>query len=132
MTQCKIVPKVWCQREQVTYFDFDPPIQEDAVGMTVEASSQPTDVLARQRAGGQYLCQLRLGREITRAELAEQVLNVTETYVADVETGRIRLPAEAMSGWALALGVSHERLADSLGRLYDPLPFDPLWTKAAA
>jgi hypothetical protein len=100
--------------------------------MTVEASSEPTDVRARQRAGGQYLCQLRLGREITRSELAEQVLNVTETYVADVETGRIRLPAEAMSCWALALGVSRERLADSLGRLYDPLPFDTLWTKAAA
>lgn len=102
------------------------------MGMTVEASSDPTDARVRQRVGGQYLYQLRLGREITRSELAEQVLNVTETYVADIEAGRIRLPAEVMPRWALALGVSHDRLADSLGRLYDPLPFDPLWTKAAA
>ncbi|MBB4315366.1 helix-turn-helix domain-containing protein [Roseospira marina] len=93
--------------------------------MTLEARSNV-------RAGGTYLRHLREGREITRAELAEQLLNVTEPFVADVETGRIRLPGHAMGRWAAALGVRRDALADALGRLYDPLPFDSYWAKAAA
>jgi len=90
------------------------------------------EMRANLRAGGSYLRQLRMGREITRIELAEQLLSVTEAFVADVEAGRIRLPVHEMSRWALALGLRRDALADSLGRLYDPLPFDSFWTKAAA
>jgi transcriptional regulator with XRE-family HTH domain len=97
-----------------------------------DAMMLPSEVRANQRAGGSYLRHLREGREITRAELAEQLLYVTEALVADVEAGRIRLPAEDMARWALALGLRRDVLADRLGRLYDPLPFDTLWTKAAA
>jgi len=75
---------------------------------------------------------LRESQEITRAELAENLLTVTEALVADIEAGRVRLPAEDMGRWALALGLRRDALADALGRLYDPLPFDTYWTRAAA
>lgn len=102
------------------------------MGVMDEAMVLSPEVRANQRAGGSYLQQLRKGREITRAELAEHLLGVTEAFVADVESGRIRLPVEEMGRWALALGLRRDALADALGRLYDPLPFDSLWTKAAA
>lgn len=100
--------------------------------MTDEGPFVTAETRARQRAGGAFLRQLREGTEITRTELSEQLLSVTEAYVADVEAGRIRLPAEDIARWAPALGIARDRLAEALGRLYDPLPFDPLWGKAAA
>ncbi|MBB4286936.1 helix-turn-helix domain-containing protein [Roseospira goensis] len=100
--------------------------------MTEEGFMLTGEARARQRAGGCHLRLLRESREITRAELAEHLLSVTETFVADVEAGHIRVPAELTGRWALALGLRHDALADALGRLYDPLPFDSYWTKAAA
>ncbi len=102
------------------------------MGMTDGADTATAETRARQRAGGVYLRQLREGAEITRSELAEQLLSVTEAYMADVEAGHIRLPAEDIASWASALGLPRERLAEAIGRHYDPLPFDPLWSKAAA
>lgn len=37
-----------------------------------------------------------------------------------------------MGRWAMVLGARRDALADALGRLYEPLPFDALWAKAAA
>ncbi|MQX37438.1 helix-turn-helix domain-containing protein [Roseospira navarrensis] len=102
------------------------------MGMTVEGVLLTPEARANLRAGGTYLRQLRQGREITRTELAEQLLSVTEAFVADVEAGHIRLPAHEMGRWAMVLGVRRDVLADALGRLYEPLPFDALWAKAAA
>jgi len=102
------------------------------VGMTDEEVLLKPEAHSRLRAGGCHVRHLRESREITRSELAEQVLTVTEAFVADVEAGHVRLPAEQMGRWAMALGVRRDALADALGRLYDPLPFDSLWTKAAA
>lgn len=102
------------------------------MGMTEEGFSMGAEARARLRAGGYHLRQVREGREITRAELAEHLLNVTEAFVADVEAGHVRLPAEQTGRWAAALGVRRDVLADALGRLYDPLPFDSYWAKAAA
>lgn len=102
------------------------------MGMTEEGVSFSPETFARLRAGGFHLRQLRESREITSAELAEHLLNATEAFVTDVEAGRLRLPSEQMSRWAMALGVRRDVLADALGRLYDPLPFDSFWAKAAA
>lgn len=55
------------------------------MGMTVEGVLLTPEARANLRAGGAYLRQLREGREITRSELAEQLLCVTEAFVADVE-----------------------------------------------
>ncbi len=107
-------------------------ILEDAVGMTEEGLELSAEARGRLRAGGLYLRNLRESQEITRAELAEQLLSVTEALVTDIEAGHVRLPADDMNRWALALGVRRDEMADALGRLYDPLPFDTYWTRAAA
>ncbi|MBB4264659.1 helix-turn-helix domain-containing protein [Roseospira visakhapatnamensis] len=100
--------------------------------MTEEGLIISTEARGRMRAGGVYLRNLRESQEITRAELAEQLLSVSEALVSDIEAGSVRLSIEDMSRWALALGVRHDMMADALGRLYDPLPFDTFWTRAAA
>ena len=100
--------------------------------MTEEGLELSAEARGRQRAGGAYLRDLRESQQITRAELAEHLLSVTEAFVTDVEAGHLRLPAEEMGRWALGLGVRRDEMADALGRLYDPLPFDTYWTRAAA
>jgi|GEM_PF-2134129 len=107
-------------------------ILEDAVGMTLEGMVASPEARSRLRAGGAYLRSLRESQEITRAELAEHLLSVTEALVSDIEAGHLRLTPEDMGRWARALGMRHDTMADALGRLYDPLPFDSYWTRAAA
>ncbi len=80
-----------------------------------------TEEAARNRgAAGDYVKMLRLEAGLTQRELAVGLNLPYYTFISQVETGKARVPPEAMKAWAKQLKKDTRVFAKDLLRWYDP------------
>jgi transcriptional regulator with XRE-family HTH domain len=88
---------------------------------TLTRSKNPEDAKERLRLCGQWLCDLRVARDLTQTELGAKVGGVLNTYISQVETGARRISPERYREWAEALDVDLRAFAIELLFYYDPI-----------
>ena len=74
---------------------------------------------------GRWLRELRRKRGLSQRQLAQKV-GAQFTFVAQVESGRCRMPPERYLVWADALGMTPRPFVQRLLRYYDPVTHNVL------
>ena len=85
------------------------------------------DVQALRRAGGQWLRDRRLARQLSQRALAEKVGAEYYTFISQLENGRGRIPPDRYRAWAESLGIPAPTFVYNLMRFYDPVTFEILF-----
>jgi len=76
---------------------------------------------------GQYLQTLRLQREITVGELAEQANAPSRQWVLDMESGRRAVPSSMYNSLAQVFDLPVREFAATCLRFYDHMAYDALF-----
>ena len=92
-------------------------------GRTAEAS------LLRKEAG-RLLKELREAAGLTQRRLAEEVGIDYYTFIAQIESGRGRIPPERYEAFAKALGVPSQDFVKKMLKHYDPVTYQHLFGEA--
>ena len=74
----------------------------------------------QRKQAGEWLKGLRKEAGLSQVELATKLGFKYYTFVAQVENGFGRVPTEAMSGWAKAVGVEPSHFVRQLLQYYEP------------
>jgi transcriptional regulator with XRE-family HTH domain len=85
------------------------------------------DVQALRRAGGQWLRDRRLARQLSQRALAEKVGAEYYTFISQLENGRGRIPPDRYADWAAALEIDEANFVFNIMRFYDPVTFGILF-----
>lgn len=86
-----------------------------------------TEVDRLRREAGVELKRLREHRGLTQREVAEQVGFEYYTFIAQIESGRGRLPPDRYEAYSVALGVPRQDFARMMLRYYEPVTFELLF-----
>lgn len=89
-----------------------------------QQGSSKEDVLRLRQAAGAYLRQLREAAGLTQRALGAALDMEYYTFIAQIESGRGRVPPAQMRDWARVLGVAPRAFAINMMRFYDPLSFE--------
>jgi transcriptional regulator with XRE-family HTH domain len=82
-----------------------------------------------RKAAGSYIRELRLERELTQNQLSKLLGLEYYTMVSGVENGFNKIPSEALTRWASALGVEPSEFAKRLLSHYEPRYFEAIFGK---
>ena len=83
----------------------------------------------RQQAG-QWLRDLRKGRNLSQRDLARLVHVEYYTFISQIEAGKGRIPPDRYTVWAEALGVAPREFVKTILRYYDPVTYEILFSNA--
>ena len=81
----------------------------------------------RQQAG-QWLRDLRKGRNLSQRDLARLVHVEYYTFISQIEAGKGRIPPDRYTVWAEALGVAPREFVKTILRYYDPVTYEILFS----
>ena len=81
----------------------------------------------RQQAG-QWLRDLRKGRNLSQRDLARLVQVEYYTFISQIEAGKGRIPPDRYTVWAEALGVAPREFVKTILRYYDPVTYEILFS----
>ncbi|HAE01850.1 MAG TPA: XRE family transcriptional regulator [Rhodospirillaceae bacterium] len=95
--------------------------------MKDQSMTTTTDIRGPWAEGGHQIAQLRLAREITQAELAEQAGLPNAGWLSDIEVGRRPVPSAFYQAMALQLGMTASDFAALCLRHYDPKAYEALF-----
>jgi|TARA_R110000772_G_scaffold15676_1_gene45312 transcriptional regulator with XRE-family HTH domain len=95
--------------------------------MKDKSMTTTTDIRGPWAEGGHQIEQLRLAREITQAELAEQAGLPNAGWLSDIEVGRRPVPSAFYQSMALQLGMTASDFAALCLRHYDPKAYEALF-----
>lgn len=80
-----------------------------------------------RKEAGQLLKQMREKQGLTQRELAEKVGFEYYTFIAQIESGRGRIPPERYEAYARALEMPSRDFVRTLLRYYDPVTYAHLF-----
>ena len=90
-----------------------------------QGRSTGTDQLRKE--GGRLLKEMREARGMTQRQLAEKVGIEYYTFIAQIESGRGRIPPERYEAFAKAYGVNPRDFVRTMIRYYDPITYHHLF-----
>jgi len=80
---------------------------------------------------GSWLRELREKRGLSQRDLAERVGAACYTLIAQLESGRGRIPSQCYQAWADALGITPQEFVRTLNAFYDPASQDIVFADPA-
>lgn len=86
----------------------------------------------RRRKAGRYIARIRTQAGLSQLDLARRLGFGYYTFISQVETGRSRVPPDAIRDWASALQVDEASFARTLLRHYEPEYFKAILGDADA